>query len=131
MPRGGPRTGTGPKPGTKRITAKAQADFRAKARGAGKLLPHEILLRAANGESFKFKKLHITYYGRGPNKGQEKHREWVEEEHWPSYSEQIDAAKAAAPYYAPRLASQTIGTDEKTAEALAEVMQQLSKQLPN
>lgn len=130
MSRGGPRPGAGAKRGAKRITAKAQADARAKATGDGKLLPHEILLKAANGECFKQKKLHITYYRSGPNKGQEKSREWIEEDYWPTVHEQIDAAKAAAPYYAPRLAAQTIGTDENTADALTEVMKQLASKLP-
>jgi len=129
--RGGARPGSGPKPtGTARITSKAREAASLQAKKDGRLLPHEILLRAANGESFKQKKLHIIYYGRGPNKGQEKYREWVEEDYWPSVSEQIDAAKAAAPYFAPRLASQTVNTDETTAEALTEVMKQLASKLP-
>lgn len=130
MSHGGPRPGAGAKRGGKRITARAQRDARVKAEGDGKLLPHEILLRAANGECFKQKKLHIVYYKSGPNKGQEKSREWVIEDYWPSVTEQIDAAKAAAPYYVPRLASQTIGTDATTADALTEVMKQLASKLP-
>ena len=130
MSRGGPRPGSGPKRGTKRITAKAQEAAKLKANEEGRLLPHEILLRAANGECFKQKKLHIIYHGRGPKKGQEKRREWVEEDYWPTVPEQIDAAKAAAPYYVPRLAAQTIGTDENTADALTEVMKQLASKLP-
>lgn len=130
MPRGGPQPGSGPKRGTKRITARAQKDARNKAKTDGYLLPHEILLKAANGECFKQKKLHITYYRSGPHKGQEKSREWIEEDYWPTVHEQIDAAKAAAPYYAPRLAAQTIGTDENTADALTEVMKQLASKLP-
>lgn len=85
---------------------------------------------AWNVEAYNQKKLHIIYHGRGPNKGKEKRREWIEEDYWPTVPEQIDAAKAAAPYYVPRLASQTIGTDENTADALTEVMKQLASKLP-
>ncbi len=127
---GGARPNSGPKRGVKKINATAQVDARAKAQEEGYLLPHEILLRAANGEMFKQRKLHIIYHGRGPKKGQEKERRWIEEDYWPTVPEQIDAAKAAAPYYVPRLAAQTIGTDENTADALTEVMKQLASKLP-
>lgn len=130
MPRGGPRPNSGPKRGVSRVTAKAKADARAKAKDDGHMLPHEILLRAANGEPFKQRRLIITYYKSGPNKGHEKSREWVEEDYWPTTAEQIDAAKAAAPYYAPRLATQLVKTDETTAAALTEVMKQLAGKLP-
>lgn len=131
MARGGPQPGSGRKPsGTNRITARARRDARAKASEGGYLLPHEILLRAANGEPFKQRKLHITYYRTGERKGQIKSKEWVEEDYWPTVAEQIDAAKAAAPYYAPRLASQTTGADESTTKAFIDVMKQLGESLP-
>jgi len=130
MPRGGPQPGSGAKRGASRITAKAQEAAKLKAGKEGHLLPHEILLKAANGECFQQRRLHIIYHGRGPNKGKEKERRWVEEDYWPSVSEQIDAAKAAAPYFVPRLAAQTIGTDGNTADALTEVMKQLASKLP-
>lgn len=129
--RGGAQPGSGPKRGTKRITNRAQRDARNKALAGGYLLPNEILLRAANGECFKQKKLHITYYRSGPEKGQVKSKEWVEEDYWPTVAEQIDAAKAAAPYYAHRLAMQTLTTDDGTTEALAEIMKQLASKLPS
>lgn len=128
---GGRREGAGGKEsGTTRITKKAQEAAKSKAIKDGYLLPHEILLKAANGECFKQKKLHIIYHARGPKKGQEKERKWVEEDYWPTVNEQMDAAKAAAPYFAPKLAAQTIGTDENTADALTEVMKQLASKLP-
>lgn len=94
------------------------------------LLPHEILAKAANGEPFRIKNLVITYYAAGEKKGLEKSREWVEMDYYPNYNEQIDAAKAAAPYYAPKLSAQTIGTDDKTSDALAAVMKELALKLP-
>jgi hypothetical protein len=130
MPRGGPRPGSGPKRGTKRITEKTRKAATLEAKNNGYVLPHEILLRAANGECFKQRKLVITYYKSGPNKGCEKDREWIEEDYWPTVQEQIDAAKAAASYFAPRLATQTVKTDETTATALTAVMKALAEKLP-
>lgn len=128
---GGPRPGSGRKPGSKaKITKKTQEAAALEAKNNGHLLPHEILLKAANGECFKQKKLEITYYKTGANKGHEKSRKWIEEDYWPTVPEQIDAAKAAAPYFAPRLATQTVKTDETTAEALTAVMKQLAGKLP-
>lgn len=130
---GGRRKGAGSKgkkKGVTRITHKAQQAAREKAINDGYLLPHEILLKAANGECFTQKKLVIVYHKRGPKKGYEKERKWVDEEYYPTVHEQVDAAKAAAPYYSPKLMTQKIATDEKTSEALTEVMKQLSSKLP-
>ena len=118
------------KRGTKRISTKTQEAARLQAKEDGYLLPHEILLKAANGECFKQKKLVIIYHKRGPNKGHEKERKWVEEDYWPTVQEQVDAAKAAAPYYSPKLATQMVKTDEKTADALTAVMKELAGKLP-
>jgi hypothetical protein len=98
--------------------------------GADKLLPHELLLKIAHGECFRIRRLVIVYFKSGAQKGQEKERKWIEEDYYPSFTEQVDAAKAAAPYYAPRLATQVIKTDEQTADALTAVMKELSKKLP-
>jgi hypothetical protein len=94
------------------------------------LLPHEILLRVANGGGVLQRKLEVTYYAEGPQRGQEKCREWVVEEYFPSFVERLDAAKAAAPYYAPRLASQTLAATHDTVEALSGVLEKLSFKLP-
>jgi hypothetical protein len=94
------------------------------------LMPHEILLKAARGEAFKVKTLVIVKYKSGPNKGQEKERRWVESEYYPTYNEQIEAARSAAPYFAPRLATSTVKTDENTADALTQVMKELAGKLP-
>jgi len=104
-----------------------------KARTAAKLtgkLPHEILLDAARGECFKVKQLVITYYRSGPNRGDEKSREWIVQDYYPTYAERMDAAKSAAPYYAPRLASQTIDAGKNATESLSAVMKELSGKLP-
>lgn len=132
MTHGGSRPGAGAKRGSKQkaLTPKERVKELVKASAGGGLMPHEILLKAARGESFRIKKLVITCYKSGPNKGQEKSREWEEQEYVPSYAEQIDAAKAAAPYFAPRLATQMVKTDARTADALTGVMKELAGKLP-
>lgn len=94
------------------------------------LMPHEILLRAARGEAFTVRKLIITKYKDGPNRGQEKSREWVEELYYPTFNEQIECARSAAPYFAPRLATQVVKTDENTSAALTGVLAELAKKVP-
>ncbi len=120
-------TGAGRRKGSKSKTLDEKVREAAKATGK---LPHEILLDAARGECFKVRRLVITYHRSGPKRGYEKSREWVLEDHYPSYSERIEAAKAAAPYYAPRLAAQTIDTGDKTVESLSAVLKELGRQLP-
>lgn len=109
----------------KKVVEKIVAD--AKKEG---LMPHEILLKAARGESFTVRKLVIVKYKSGPNRGEEKERRWVEEEYYPTFNEQIECARSAAPYFAPRLATQTVKTDENTADALTQVMKELAGKLP-
>lgn len=94
------------------------------------LLPHEILLKAARGEAFKVKTLVIVRYKTGPNKGMEKERRWEEHDYYPTFNEQIECARSAAPYFAPRLATSTVKTDENTADALTQVMKELAGKLP-
>jgi len=94
------------------------------------LMPHEILLKAARGEAFTVRKLVIIKYKSGPNRGEEKERRWEEETYYPTFNEQIECARSAAPFFAPRLATQTVKTDENTADALTEVMKQLAGKLP-
>lgn len=55
------------------------------------LLPHEFLALVATGETIKTRRW--------------KDGGWVEETWDPTPDQQIDAAKAAAPYYQPRLVS--------------------------
>ena len=75
MPSGGKRPGAGRKKGS---INKVSRGARNKAAKEG-LLPHEILLKIARGELLG--------------------------DHRPSFAERMEAAKAAAPYYAPRLAA--------------------------
>lgn len=96
----------------------------------GEQLPHEFLRDVANGKQFKVKKLVVTLYNNGPRHGQEKSREWTEEDYWPSMPERVDAAKAAAPYFAPRLSAQNVSLNNNPLKSLADVMQHMSEKLP-
>lgn len=96
-------------------------------------MPHEILLRAANGEAFTQRRLYPSCHQEGysAEEGAEKDSEWVEEVYYPSVTEQLDAAKTAAPYYAPRLSAQAISQGKETTEALRGVLLQLGEKLPS
>ena len=78
MPSGGKRTGAGRKKGS--IT-RMSMEAREHAKHTGEL-PHEFLLRIVRGEKIG--------------------------SHRPTFKERVDAAKAAAPYFQPRIAAQEV-----------------------
>lgn len=78
MSAGGRREGAGRKPGGLNKMSAAAREIAAR---TGEL-PHEVLLRVSRGETIDGYK--------------------------PSFAERMDAAKAAAPYYAPKLAATTL-----------------------
>lgn len=78
MPKGGKRPGAGRKPGS---ANKMSMEARERAAKTGEL-PHEFLLRVARGEEIDGNK--------------------------PTFADRLDAAKAAAPYYAPKLSSSNV-----------------------
>lgn len=80
-------------------------------------LPHEILLDIARGEQFTIKEY---------NKGADA---YLPKTYYPTFSERMDAAKAAAPYYAPRLSAQSVKQVEPV-EQFAQVLEEMSKRLP-
>lgn len=89
--RGGARIGAGRKPGS---VNKMSHDAREKAALTGEL-PHEFLLRVGRGETIG--------------------------EHVPTFQERVDAAKAAAPYFAPKLAGASIElTTKESARTLSD-----------
>jgi len=104
MPAGGARPGGGRLKGRKQ-TVSNQAREEAAAAG---LLPHEWLLKVARGEPIPHKQWKIIY----DKKGNELSRELVEVEVYADFATRIDAAKAAAPYYAPRLATQQVKLEQ-------------------
>jgi hypothetical protein len=102
MARGGHRAGAGRKPGS---VNKASMRAREEAAKTGEL-PHEFLLRISRGEEIN--------------------------SHTPSFAERMDAAKAAAPYFAARLSTTVIdatvngerkrSADEMTDEELMSIV---------
>lgn len=84
---GGKRVGAGRKVGA---VNKASSEARQHAQSTGEL-PHEFLLRVARGESI--------------------------DEHVPEFRDRVDAAKAAAPYFAPRLAATAVELTQKSKTA--------------
>lgn len=91
MPKGGARQGAGRPPGA---IAKVTAKARQEAAKSGEL-PHEWLLRVMRNDEIDGEK--------------------------PVLAQRIDAAKAAAPYFAPRLAQSQIDLGPTPAETLDEV----------
>lgn len=88
------------------------------------VLPHEWLLAVARGEPVMHKQWKIKY----DKSGRELSRELVEIEYYADFETRVDAAKAAAPYFAPRLASQVLnvkGGNEAVANALLEIANKL------
>lgn len=105
-------------------TSKAAIAAAKLAKEAG-LLPHEWLLKVARGEPVSHKQWKIT----NDKNGREIKRELVEVEYYADFMTRIDAAKAAAPYYAPRLASQVLNVKGGN-EALAKAITDLADKLP-
>lgn len=121
MAGGGRQPGAGrPKGALSKVTAKAK-----QAAMETGLLPHEWLLLVSRGEGIKHKRWVIKYDA----KGNEKSRELVEEEIYADFSTRIDAAKAASPYYAPRLAVQTVSVTGNS-DAVAETLKSIAEKLP-
>ena len=93
-------------------------------------LPHEWLAKVARGECIMQRKLVVVYYKSGPKAGAEKERRWEEEEYYASFAERMDAAKASAPYFAPRLASQTVQPGGEAGQMLKDAFATLAERLP-
>lgn len=118
---GGPRKGAGRPIGAVNRVAK-EAIAAAKAEG---ILPHEWLLNIVRGEPVKQERWQI----KRDHSGREISRELVAELIYPEFSVRMDAAKAAAPFYAPRLATQTVSVQGGN-EAVAEALKLMATRLP-
>lgn len=118
---GGKRPGAGRKKGA---VTKVTAATRAAAMQTG-LLPHEWLLKVARGEEIEQKRWKVKF----DKQGNEVSRELITEMIHPDFTTRTDCAKAAAPYYAPRLAVQTIGTTPNS-DKVAEVLKVMADKLP-
>ena len=121
MPVGGARPGAGrPKGRTNSVTAEAR-----KAAAESGMLPHEWLLKVSRGEPIEQKRWKIVYDKQGNEKG----RELITEEVYADFPTRIDAAKAASPYYAPRLAVQNVSITGNT-DAVSETLKSIAEKLP-
>ena len=121
MPRGGVRPNAGRKQGQ---TSKMTMRMREEAAASGQL-PHEWLLQISRGGAIKQHRLVITY-----KRGKEVSREWIEDDYYPCFSDRMDAAKAAAAYYAPRLAAQVVKLDDDKTKTMAQFLEALAGKLP-
>jgi len=118
---GGARPGAGrPKGRTNSVTAEAR-----KAAAESGILPHEWLLKVSRGEPIEQKRWKIIYDKQGNEKG----RELITEEVYADFPTRIDAAKAASPYYAPRLAVQNVSITGNT-DAVSETLKSIAEKLP-
>ncbi len=113
MPKGGARRGAGrPKGSAQRITTMA----REQAAVTG-LLPHEWLLRVARGEPIMHTYEKVVTSAQAKKTG--KTTEVVTEAVYASFDMRLDAAKAAAPYYAPKLSAQTVSLPDPIHASLS------------
>lgn len=121
MAGGGRQPGAGrPKGALSKVTAKAK-----QAAMETGLLPHEWLLQVSRGEGIKHKRWVVKY----DKQGKEVSRDLVEEEIYADFPTRIDAAKAASPYYAPRLAVQTVSVTGNS-DAVSETLKAIAEKLP-
>ena len=125
--RGGPGRGGGRKPGSVNKLAK-DSIVAAKATG---ILPHEWLLNIVRGEPIEQRRWKIELDENGKEVG----RELVTELIYPDLPMRQDSAKVAAPFYAPKLAAQTVdmnatmGVHKLSDEELDAKLMLLAKQL--
>lgn len=102
---------------------KIMSEMYAEAKKAG-LLPHEWLLKVSRGEPIPHMQWHIKY----DKKGEEISRELVEIAVYADFATRIDAAKAAAPFFAPKLAPQPVG--QGTPTSAVEMLRAVADKLP-
>ena len=121
MARGGARPGGGrPKGAVQKITTQAR-----EAAAETGLLPHEWLLKVSRGEPIEQKRWKTIYDAKGKEKG----RELITEEVYADFPTRIDAAKAASPFYAPKLAVQTVSVTGNS-DAVAATLKDIAEKLP-
>ena len=121
MARGGARPGGGrPKGAVQKITTQAR-----EAAAETGLLPHEWLLKVSRGEPIEQKRW-VTKYDKN---GKETGRELVTEEIYADFPTRIDASKAAAPFYAPKLATQTVSVTN-SSDTVSDTLKEIAKVLP-
>ena len=121
MAGGGRQPGAGrPKGALSKVTSKAK-----QAAMETGLLPHEWLLQVSRGEGIRHKRWVVKY----DKQGKEVSRDLVEEEVYADFPTRIDAAKAASPFYAPKLAVQTVSVTGNS-DAVSETLKAIAGKLP-
>lgn len=115
------RKGESARQAAKDLSSQAISD--AKAMG---LLPHEWLLKLMHGEPVRHHQWKVVY----DELGNEKRRELQEVMVYADFATRVEAAKAAAPFFAPRLATQHVVVDDKPLHALIDTFRQLGAVLP-
>lgn len=123
MALGGARPGAGRKKGSlQKVTLEAKL----RAAEAG-MLPHEWLLAVSRGDPVTQRVKRIEYDA----KGRVKKEEWIEVEHYADFPTRLDCAKAAAPFYAPKLATQNVNIGGSGTDRVSEALEQLAERLPS
>lgn len=89
--------------------------------------PREILLRAANGEKFIVRKAKYSWNNDGSIR--EDSVGIQEYLYYPTYSEQIDAAKAAIPYFSPKITPAKDSDDGNAESRLSSILESLGTKL--
>lgn len=124
MASGGKQPGAGrPKGRLSKITTAA----REAAMETG-LLPHEWLLKVARGEGIEQKRWVVKH----DTKGKEISRDLITETLYADLPTRLDASKAAAPFYAPKLVAQTVTTPGSSSgsNATADALKAIAAVLP-
>jgi len=93
---------------------------------ASGLLPHEWLLKVARGDAIE----HTTVVDVYDAQGNVIDRRKVTIDHYATFSERIDCAKAAASYYAPKLGAQMVAVNNDGGFDFVGILDTLSKKLP-
>lgn len=106
--------------------SKAAAAALAKHAALDGVLPHEWLLKVVRGEPVAQRRWKVIY----DSKGKPLREELVEEQVYPDLQTRIDAAKAAAPYFAPKLAVHTISPNTATPDQVAKLFESIAAKLP-
>lgn len=122
MPAGGAGRGQGRKIGSKNLITKRAIK---QSTEDGGILPHEWLLKVVRGEPVEQRRWSIKY----DEFDNEISRELITEMIYPTFDHRVDAAKAAAPFYAPRLATQTVSVNGGS-EIIAQTLKLMADKLP-
>lgn len=102
----------GPKPGSQQKRTQQRRLKRAQQAEATGMLPHEFLLLVSQGHPIKQHDWEYKYNKDGEITSKKK----IIVDVYPDFEMRIDAAKACAPYYAPKLATQMIKPADEDTE---------------